>query len=398
MPVPCESKNHVKRRFEKNPASQLDHQDDRAADPQTSNITLSRRSFLGFAVAAAAATVTAVGLVGLFDPTQAFADTSAEKQAEADAVKEKMDAWNATLDKTSNDYYDAMDAHDQAVQKMNDAQSQIDAAAARQADLQAQLGARATAMYKDGPLGFLDVALGAKSFSEFSTTWSLIEDINNHDAALIAESKQNKADAQAAHDEYATQEQIAQQKLNEAAEAKATAEETMAAYQAQLDSLEAEVAQLIQEEQAAEQARLAALAAQQAASGTSTSSGGGNPGGYVPYDGSAFASIVAAAMSRLGCPYVWGATGPDTFDCSGLTSWCYLHGAGKTIPRGGNAQYSSAPMRLAVADAQPGDILWMMNHVGICIGGGQFIHAPHPGDVVHITNIAGYGWVGAARW
>ncbi|MCL2883487.1 MAG: NlpC/P60 family protein, partial [Coriobacteriia bacterium] len=359
-------------------------------------------------------TAAGAGLGSLFNPTRAYAATAAEKQAEADEVKRKMDIWDSELARTANDYNDAMDANDLAVSKMDDAQAEIDAASARQAGLQAQLGARATAMYKDGPLGFLDVALGASSFTQFSTTWSLIEDINKNDAKLIAESKQARADAQAAHDEYATQEQIAQQKLNEAADAKAQAEQVMKDYQAQLDSLEAEVAALIEAERQAElerqrileEQRQAALAAANGGSGSGSGSGssgsGGSSGGaargYVPYDGSKYGSVVAAAMSRLGCPYVWAANGPNSFDCSGLTSWCYRTELGKSIPRGGNAQYLSAPMQLPVSEAQPGDILYKPGHVGIYIGGGQFIHAPRPGDVVKVSTVAGYGWVGAARW
>jgi len=133
-----------------------------------------------------------------------------------------------------------------------------------------------------------------------------------------------------------------------------------------------------------------ALAQQQSTVGIS-------PSGFVAYNGQKFGNIVDAAMSRLGCPYIWAATGPNAFDCSGLTSWCYAQ-VGIYIPRGGNAQYLSAPMKLAVGSAQPGDILYKPGHVGLCIGGGQFVHAPHPGSVVCVRTIAGYGWVGAARW
>lgn len=93
--------------------------------------------------------------------------------------------------------------------------------------------------------------------------------------------------------------------------------------------------------------------------------------------------IISTAVSKLGCPYVWGATGPDTFDCSGLTSYCYRQ-AGVSIPRVSGDQ-AGCGRQVPVPEAVPGDIVWKQGHVGLAIGGGNFIHAPEPGDVVKIT-------------
>ncbi|MDD8049662.1 MAG: NlpC/P60 family protein [Thomasclavelia sp.] len=95
-------------------------------------------------------------------------------------------------------------------------------------------------------------------------------------------------------------------------------------------------------------------------------------------------SVLSAAYSRLGCKYVYGATGPNTFDCSGFTQWCYAR-AGKSIGRTSGAQ-GSGGTRIPLSQAQPGDILWKSGHVGIYIGGGKYIHAPHTGDVVRIAS------------
>ena len=101
-------------------------------------------------------------------------------------------------------------------------------------------------------------------------------------------------------------------------------------------------------------------------------------------------TIVDYAYSRLGCPYVWGATGPYVFDCSGLTQWCYAQ-AGIQIPRTSEEQYVTALLSgnvlpLDESLLQPGDILWKSGHVGIYIGNNQYIHAPHTGDVVKVSS------------
>jgi cell wall-associated NlpC family hydrolase len=358
---------------------------------------LDRRAFLGFS--ATAATTAAVAGILVSQPLTAFAEpTSAEKQAEADEVKKKLDTWAAELDKASNDYYLAIEAHDNAVLAMEDAQSRMAAAESEVTRLQGRLGARAASMYKKGQLSFLEVLFGAHSFSEFTTSWDLLNDINVDDATLIAQSKEAKQAAQNARDEYVTQEKIAQQKLDEANEIRMKAEETVVAYEAELASLETEIAELIEKERIAEEQRLAEEAAREEARRRENErvNGGGGGGGGGNYDVGTYSNIVEAAYSRLGCPYVWAASGPDAFDCSGLTSWCYRQ-VGLSIPRGGNAQYSSAPVQMSVSEAQPGDILWMWNHVGIYIGGGQYIHAPTSGDVVRISSNMGM-WQGASRW
>lgn len=107
--------------------------------------------------------------------------------------------------------------------------------------------------------------------------------------------------------------------------------------------------------------------------------------------------IVGVAQTKLGSPYVWGATGPTTFDCSGFTQWVYRQN-GISIPRTSSEQRSSAPTVVSVSEAQVGDILWRSGHVGIYIGGGQYIHAPHTGDVVKISSLSSSSFTNALRY
>jgi cell wall-associated NlpC family hydrolase len=107
---------------------------------------------------------------------------------------------------------------------------------------------------------------------------------------------------------------------------------------------------------------------------------------------------VAEAYDKLGSPYEWGAAGPSRFDCSGLTMWAWARG-GVSLPHSSQAQWS-ATRRIARSDVQPGDLVFFgspIHHVGIYIGGGSMISAPHSGDVVKIQDAFRSDSVGAGR-
>ncbi|MBQ0986428.1 C40 family peptidase [Streptomyces sp. F63] len=96
------------------------------------------------------------------------------------------------------------------------------------------------------------------------------------------------------------------------------------------------------------------------------------------------ASAFEAAKSRVGMPYVWGATGPSSFDCSGLTSWAFQQ-AGIAIPRTSQAQASAGTRINSQSQLRPGDLVIMrsdLSHVGFYAGNGQILHAPKPGASV----------------
>lgn len=101
--------------------------------------------------------------------------------------------------------------------------------------------------------------------------------------------------------------------------------------------------------------------------------------------------IVNFAYKYLGTPYVFGATGPDTFDCSGFTSYVYRHAAGIEI---GRTTWDQAGSGRAVSQSelQPGDLVFTydLGHVGIYVGGGSYIHAPQPGENVKVSPVSGF--------
>lgn len=115
-------------------------------------------------------------------------------------------------------------------------------------------------------------------------------------------------------------------------------------------------------------------------SSSNSNKGSSSSGSYVS------GSTVSRAYSALGKPYVWGAAGPNSFDCSGLVSFCLTGRYSHT--------YSSSDFvgLTKVSNPQPGDICVRVGHVGVYIGGGQMIHAPHTGDVVKISAVPSNMW------
>lgn len=107
--------------------------------------------------------------------------------------------------------------------------------------------------------------------------------------------------------------------------------------------------------------------------------------------------IVEIAKTQLGVPYVYGGQTPNKcFDCSGLTQWCYSQ-VGISIPRTSGSQKTSGHV-VSLSEARVGDILWRDGHVAIYIGGNQYLHAPHTGDVVRIASGITYFTCAVQYW
>ncbi|MGW2208380.1 NlpC/P60 family protein [Streptomyces sp. NPDC001781] len=132
-----------------------------------------------------------------------------------------------------------------------------------------------------------------------------------------------------------------------------------------------------------------------AASGAASS---GRTTARVPVSASRASAAVAYAYRKLGSPYVWGATGPDAFDCSGLIQAAY-RSAGISLPRTTYAQIN-AGRRVSRSQLRPGDLVFFysgVSHVGIYVGGGRMIHAPNPSAPVRVASIDQMPFAGATR-
>ena len=117
-----------------------------------------------------------------------------------------------------------------------------------------------------------------------------------------------------------------------------------------------------------------------------------------PAPNGAAQTAVDTALAQVGDPYVYGATGPNSFDCSGLTSYAYKE-SGVSIPRTSKAQ-STFGTAVAKSDLKPGDLVFFyspVSHVGMYIGNGQIVHAPTAGSVVKIVKLDAMSGYNTAR-
>lgn len=359
------------------------------------------------ALNAAFAAILAVGLS--VPAASAFAAPSDDKQAEAQAALQKLNQYQSELDQASANYEAAHQEQIDAQNRVDEAQKQIEEKTAQIEKDQQRLSDRARDMYRSGDTNFLDVILGASSFEQFATTWNMLETLNGNDAELVSETKTAREELQAAKQEAEEQAKVASDKAEEAKSVAEAADQKASEMQQTYNSLSAEAQELISQERAAQEAQqqAAAAAAEQngtagndaattitnnnrnnAASSNSSSSSNSNKNNASssatnnskPQSVSGN-SVVNRAYSQLGKPYQWAAVGPNSFDCSGLVSYCLTGSYSRLGTTGTFMGWTH------VSSPQPGDICVNSHHCGIYIGGGQMIHAPRTGDVVKVSSV-----------
>ncbi len=255
-----------------------------------------------------------------------------------------------------------------------------------------QLSSRAESIYKTRDVGVVDVLFAADSFDDLVTQLNLMERLGNSDVDTVKSIAAYRQDIEDRRVRLAADKKAAAKLVDEAAVQKTE----IVGLQDRLEQMTAGIKsdiKRLQEQQAA-----AARAAAQAAQAAQQQSTGGYSGGGTVVDpgGSGNSAVVAIAQRYLGVPYVYGGASPSGFDCSGLTMYCYAQ-VGVGLAHGATLQQrSTTPVPLSALQA--GDLVFFGNasfssHVGIYVGGGQMIHAPHTGDVVRYGPM-GHAWIG----
>ncbi len=240
----------------------------------------------------------------------------------------------------------------------------------------------------------LAVLLGSTSFEDLLNRVETISSTSSQDANIVQQVRSSKIAIQ--HHEvelrnaHAEQQHVVAQKAAQ----RQHIESQLAARRQLLSSIRGEIVRMKAAEAAQqrrlEQAAQARVAAQSAPSVSGVGVGASTPEGSTVAPPNVHGGVVGIAMHYLGVPYVWGGASPRGFDCSGLVMYVFAQ-IGVSLP---HSSYAQAAMGTPVSMSQlePGDLVFFSgaSHMGIYIGGGQFIHAPHTGDVVKISSMSGY--------
>lgn len=234
---------------------------------------------------------------------------------------------------------------------------------------------------------YVEFIFGASSFSDFFSRIDSVNEITEYDEQLIEKIADEKKQVQTQKETVETAKANIESQKQEQLTLQTQYEDLLTKQKNELAAAESEQSEISSTQSSLDSFLSSVIVSQPSSGSSSSGSSGGSSSGSsqnIPTTNKYGATVVAAARSKLGCPYVWGASGPNSFDCSGLVMWCYAQ-AGVSLDHYSGSQANAGAV-LPVSQAQPGDILWKSGHVGIYIGNGQYIHAPQTGDVVKIAN------------
>ncbi|MFF7700071.1 C40 family peptidase [Streptomyces lydicus] len=297
------------------------------------------------------------------------------------AAKERADHQRTTVD-------GLLDAAAERAQKMNDTRR--------------ELGTFASAQYRTGGMNPTAQLMLAKDPQQFFDRSHLMERLTSRQQQAVSDYEEQAAAAarqraeagrslerlQASQASLKASKQSVQQKLAEARQLLSRLTVQEKARLAELERQKEAAAKRKAEEEARRQQE---RQRQQDGGGTAGGDAGGSTGGGGTTGGTQSTKAekaLAFARAQIGKPYVWGATGPSSYDCSGLTQAAWK-AAGVDLPRTTWDQVKVG-QRVATSNLQPGDLVFFfddISHVGMYIGGGKMIHAPHPGADVREESI-----------
>ena len=308
---------------------------------------------------------------------------------QAESATEKYNAAKEKTTKQRKNVDTLLDDVAKRTQKLNAEREQLGSFAAAQYRTGAAAPDTATFLLADSPQDYFDQTQLMGRLT--SRQKSAVDDYFTEQSATMKkrqEASKSLETLTATQSDLQTAKSTVQKKLSDAREllSKLTAEEKarLAAIQKQKEAEAARKAAELAKQQAAEEKAKEEAAAQDSGSSSGSGSTSTSDSSYATKAEKA----LAFARAQIGKPYVWGATGPDSYDCSGLTQAAWK-AAGVSLPRTTYDQVN-AGTTVSLGDAQPGDLIFFyddISHVGIYIGNGMMIHAPKPGAYVREESV-----------
>ena len=331
----------------------------------------------------------AVAMVAVL-PQAASADQISDKQAQANAIASKVEELGHTVERFAEQANGAQIELDQLTQQVAEAQTRVETAKVEQEQHLGELRTYAIDAYVHGADDSSAALSASTNLTDMGQRQGYLSAASGQRQQLIDQLRATEEDVQIQIAQLNEAQAQAEAKKKDLDARKAEAANAESQQKQLLSQAQGELATLVKAAQAKKAADEAAAATARARASNPSGGGGANFGPPPSVSGGAGAAI-AEAKRHIGAPYQWGAAGPDSYDCSGLTMVAWRAG-GVSLPHYSGAQYSSTT-HIPLSAIQPGDLIFYESpgsHVALYIGGGQIIHAPHPGGNVEYNSL--YYW------